>query len=89
MTLTTDITAIDQTIQQLEREAAQAQTISSVSGSEAAIAQKAIRELTTAKAEILAKERLWDRDAQLQRALADRKAVADRVRLALGARGSL
>lgn len=89
MTLTQDITSLDETIQQLEREAAQAQTSSSVSGSEAAIAQKAIRELTTAKAEILAKASLWDRNAQLQRARADRKAVADRVRLALAARGSL
>jgi hypothetical protein len=50
-----------------------------VAASEVASAQKAIRELSTAKAEILEKGRLWDRDAQLQRALAERRLAAERV----------
>lgn len=87
--LTDELADIDQKIADLQRTADQAQTSSAVAASEVASAQKAIRELSTAKAEILEKGRLWDRDAQLQRALAERKAVADRVRLALGARGSL
>lgn len=84
-----EVAAIDQKITDLQRTADQAQASSAVAASEVASAQKAIRELTTAKAEILEKSKLWDRDAQLQRALAERKAVADRVKLALGARGSL
>lgn len=84
-----EVAAIDQKIADLQRTADQAQTSSAVAASEVASAQKAIRELSTAKAEILEKERLWDRDAQLQRALAERKAVADRVRQAIGAGGSL
>jgi len=87
--LTDEVAAIDQQIADLQRTADQAQASSSVSASQVAIAQKAIRDLTTAKAEILEKERLWDRTAQLQRALAERKAVADRARQALGAGGSL
>lgn len=84
-----EVAAIDQQIADLQRTADQAQTSSAVAASEVASAQKAIRELTTAKADILEKERLWDRTAQLQRALAERKAVADRVRQAIGAGGSL
>ena len=87
--LTDEVAAIDQKITDLQRTADQAQTSSAVAASEVASAQKAIRELSTAKAEILEKERLWDRSAQLQRALAERKTVADRVRVALGAGGSL
>ena len=87
--LTEEVAAIDQQIADLQRTADQAQTSSAVAASEVASAQKAIRELSTAKAEILEKGRLWDRDAQLQRALAERKAVADRVRQALAAGGPL
>jgi hypothetical protein len=87
--LTDELADIDQKIADLQRTADQAQTSSAVAASEVAIAQKAIRDLSTAKSEILEKGKLWDRDAQLQRALAERKAVADRVKLALGARGSL
>ena len=87
--LTDELADIDQKIADLQRTADQAQTSSAVAASEVASAQKAIRELTTAKAEILEKERLWDRTAQLQRALAERKSVADRARQALGAGGSL
>jgi hypothetical protein len=87
--LTDEWADIDQKIADLQRTADQAQTSSAVAASEVASAQKAIRELSTAKAEILEKGRLWDRDAQLQRALAERKAVADRVRQAIGAGGSL
>jgi len=74
-----ELYAIDQKIADLQRTADQAQTSSSVAAGEVAIAQKAIRELTTAKAEILEKGRLWDRDAQLQRALAERRLAAERV----------
>lgn len=87
--LSDEVAAIDEKIAELQRAAAQAQASSAVAASEVAIAQKAIQDLTTAKAEIQEKGRLWDRDAQLQSALAERKAVADRVRLALGAGGSL
>jgi hypothetical protein len=87
--LTDEVAAIDQQIDDLQRAADQAKASSAVSATEVAIAQKAIRDLTTAKAEILEKERLWDRTAQLQTALAQRKAVADRVRQALDAGGSL
>ena len=87
--LTDDVAAIDQKIADLQRTADQAQTSSAVAASEVAIAQKAIRELTTAKAEILEKGRLWDRDAQLQRALAERRLVAEQVRLALAPGGNL
>lgn len=87
--LTDDVAAIDQKIADLQRTADQAQTNSSVAASEVAIAQKAIRELTTAKSEILEKGRLWDRDAQLQRALAERRLVAERVRTALASGGNL
>jgi len=74
-----ELFAIDQKIADLQRTADQAQTSSAVAASEVAIAQKAIRELTTAKSEILEKGRLWDRDAQLQRALAERRLAAERV----------
>lgn len=84
-----ELYAIDQKIADLQRTADQAQTSSAVAASEVAIAQKAIRDLSTAKSEILEKGRLWDRDAQLQRALAERNAAADRVRLALAAGGPL
>ncbi|MFM7551067.1 MAG: hypothetical protein ACKO8I_19825 [Cyanobacteriota bacterium] len=84
-----ELYAIDQQIADLQRTADQAQASSAVAASEVAIAQKAIRELSTAKAEILEKGRLWDRDAQMQRALAERKPVADRVRLALASGGGL
>jgi hypothetical protein len=84
-----EVAAIEQKIAELQRAADQAQTNSSLAASEVAIAQKAIRDLTTAKAEIQEKGRLWDREAELQRALAERKAVADRVRLALAAGGGL
>jgi hypothetical protein len=87
--LTDEVAAIDQQIADLQRAADQAQASSAVAASEVAIAQKAIRDLTTAKAEILEKEKLWDRSSQLQSALAQRKAVAERVRQALGAGGSL
>jgi len=74
-----ELFAIDQKIADLQRTADQAQTSSAVAASEVASAQKAIRELSTAKAEILEKGRLWDRDAQLQRALAERRLAAERV----------
>jgi hypothetical protein len=74
-----ELFAIDQKIADLQRTADQAQTSSAVAASEVAIAQKAIRDLSTAKAEILEKGRLWDRDAQLQRALAERRLAAERV----------
>ena len=77
--LTEEVAAIDQQIADLQRTADQAQTSSAVAASEVASAQKAIRELSTAKAEILEKGRLWDRDAQLQRALAERRLAAERV----------
>jgi vacuolar-type H+-ATPase subunit I/STV1 len=87
--LTDELADIDQKIADLQRTADQAQTSSAVAASEVASAQKAIRELSTAKAEILEQGRLWDRDAQLQRALAERKAVADRVRPVVDMGGSL
>lgn len=77
--LTDELADIDQKIADLQRTADQAQTSSAVAASEVASAQKAIRELSTAKAEILEKGRLWDRDAQLQRALAERRLAAERV----------
>jgi hypothetical protein len=84
-----EVYAIDQKIADLQRTADQAQTSSAVAASEVAIAQKAIRDLSTAKSEILEKGRLWERDAQLQRALAERRLVAERVRLALAPGGIL
>jgi hypothetical protein len=84
-----EVAAIDQQIADLQRTADQAQASSAVAASEVASAQKAIRDLSTAKAEILEQGRLWDRDAQLQRALAERNAAADRVRQALAAGGLL
>ena len=84
-----EVYAIEQQIADLQRTADQAQASSAVAASEVAIAQRSIRELSTIKAEILEKERLWDRTAQLQRALAERNAAADRVRLALAAGGPL
>lgn len=84
-----ELYAIDQKIADLQRTADQAQTSSAVAASEVAIAQKAIRDLSTAKSEILEKGRLWDRDAQLQRALAERRLVAERVRTALAPGGNL
>lgn len=84
-----EVAAIEQKIAELQRAADQAQASSSLAASEVAIAQKAIRDLTTAKAEIQEKGRLWDREAELQRALAERKAVADRVRQALASGGTL
>ena len=74
-----ELYAIDQKIADLQRTADQAQTSSAVAASEVAIAQKAIRELSTAKSEIQEKGKLWDRDAQLQRALAERRLAAERV----------
>lgn len=74
-----EVAAIDQQIADLQRTADQAQASSAVAASEVAIAQKAIRDLSTAKAEILEQGRLWDRDAQLQRALAERRLAAERV----------
>lgn len=87
--LTDEVAAIDQEIAELQRAADQAQASSALAASEVAIAQKAIRELTTAKAEIQEKGKLWDREAQLQRALAERNIAADRVRQTLAAGGSL
>lgn len=84
-----ELYAIDQRIAVLQQVANLAQATSSVATTEAAIAEKAIRDLTTAKAEILEKERLWDRTAQLQSALEERRLVADRVRLAVGPTGGL
>lgn len=74
-----ELYAIDQKIADLQRTADQAQTSSAVAASEVAIAQKAIRDLSTAKSEIQEKGKLWDRDAQLQRALAERRLAAERV----------
>jgi len=74
-----ELFAIDQKIADLQRTADQAQTSSAVAASEVAIAQKAIRDLSTAKSEIQEKGKLWDRDAQLQRALAERRLAAERV----------
>jgi hypothetical protein len=87
--LTDELADIDQKIADLQRTADQAQTSSAVAASEVASAQKAIRELSTAKAEILEKGRLWDRTSQLTRALEERRRVAERVRQAIGAGGSL
>ena len=84
-----EMVAIDQKIADLQRTADQAQTSSAVAASEVASAQKAIRELSTAKAEILEQGRLWDRDAQLQRALAERRLAVSRVQQAIASGGSL
>ncbi len=87
--LSDEVAAIDEKIAELQRAAAQAQASSAVAASEVAIAQKAIQDLATAKAEIQEKGRLWDRDAQLQSALAERRLVAGRVQQAIGSGGSL
>jgi hypothetical protein len=84
-----EMAAIDSEIATLQRAVDQAQASSAVAVSEVASARHAIRALISARAEILEKARLWDREAQLQRALAERQAAADRVRQALGAGGPL
>jgi hypothetical protein len=84
-----ELFAIDQQIADLQRAADQAQASGAVAASEVAIAQKAIRDLTTAKAEIQEKGKLWDRTSQLTRALEERRRVAERVRQALGSGGNL
>lgn len=84
-----ELFAIDQQIAELQRAADQAQASGAVAASEVAIAQKAIRDLTTAKAEIQEKGKLWDRTSQLTRALEERRRVAERVRQALGSGGNL
>lgn len=85
-----EVEAINKTIADLQRTADQAQTNSAVAASEVAIANKAIQALSAAKAEIQDKANLWgDRQEQLQRVLAERTAVADRVRQALASGGSL
>ena len=84
-----ELFAIDQQIAELQRAADQAQASGAVAASEVAIAQKAIRDLSTAKAEIQEKGKLWDRTPQLARALEERRRVAERVRQAIGAGGNL
>jgi hypothetical protein len=84
-----ELFAIDQQIADLQRAADQAQASGAVAASEVAIAQKAIRDLSTAKAEIQEKGKLWDRTSQLTRALEERRRVAERVRQAIGAGGNL
>ena len=84
-----ELAALDAQIATLQRAADQAQASSAMAAGEVAIARNAIRELISAKAEILEKGRLWERETQLQRALAERNAVADRVRQALAAGGPL
>lgn len=84
-----EVAALDAQIATLQRAADQAQASSAMAAGEVAIARNAIRELISAKAEILEKGRLWERETQLQRALAERNAVADRVRQALAAGGPL
>jgi len=84
-----ELFAIDQQIAELQRVAALAQASGAVAASEVAIAQKAIRDLSTAKAEIQEKGKLWDRTSQLTRALEERRRVAERVRQAIASGGNL
>jgi hypothetical protein len=84
-----EVFAIEQQIADLQRAADQAQASGAVAASEVAIAQKAIRELSTAKAEIQEKGKLWDRTSQLTRALEERRRVAERVRQAIASGGNL
>jgi hypothetical protein len=84
-----EVFAIEQQIADLQRAADQAQASGAVAASEVAIAQKAIRELSTAKAEIQEKGKLWDRTSQLTRALEERRRVAERVRQAIASSGNL
>ena len=84
-----EVFAIDQQIAELQRAADQAKASGAVAASEVAIAQKAIRDLATAKAEIQEKGKLWERTSQLTRALEERRLVAGRVRDAIGSGGNL
>ncbi|MFN9624481.1 MAG: hypothetical protein ACK587_16870 [Cyanobacteriota bacterium] len=84
-----ELEAVNAQIAILRRSADQARASSALAASEVAIAKKAIPELTTAKAEIEDKGRLWDREDQLRSALKARQAVAERVREALDTGGSL